>query len=316
MAVVGAGALGTSSSELLARAGVGRLRILDRDIVEESNLGRQALFTAEDARLGRPKAVALAEHLRAFNPEIEIEPRVVHLDHRNVHRCLDDVDLVLDGCDNFETRYLLNDHSVARGRPWIYGACVGARGLTAVILPGVTPCLRCLFPDPPPAGSTETCDQAGIIGPAATLIASLQAAEALKILVGDLEAVRRTLLSVELWPFRLVEVGGPSPEPVAGCPACGQREFPFLEGRSRSEQTVFCGRDSVQILPAGDRGGVDLQELEKRLAPTLTCRRNAFALRVELEAHALTVFDDGRALVSGTSDPALARALYDRYVGS
>lgn len=316
VAIVGCGALGAALAATMARAGTGRLRLVDRDIVEESNLGRQALYTPGDAAGHLPKAAALARHLAELNPGIAIEPRITDLNPATVRELLDGSDLVLDGTDNLETRYLLNDWAVATGTPWIYGACVGARGMTAVIVPGETPCLRCLFPDPPPPGSGETCDTAGIIGPAADLVAALQAAEALKILTGSSGAVRRTLLAVELWPFRLVELGGDAPAPDPACPACARKEFPHLEGAGRPRTLTYCGRNAVQVVPARDRTPPDLDAIRARLAPNFACRRTGYVLRVDVPGATLTIFDDGRALVSGTGDPDKARALYDRYVGS
>jgi adenylyltransferase/sulfurtransferase len=315
VAIVGCGALGTALAEMMCRAGVGHLRLIDRDVVEESNLGRQSLYTAADARDTLPKAAALRGHLLAFNPEVEIVAEVADLNASTAPRLLDGVELILDGSDNFDTRYLMNDYAVSHQIPWIYGACIASRGLSAVILPGETPCLRCLFPEPPPAGSAETCDTAGIIAPAATLIAALQAAEALKLLVGARSAVRRTLVSVELWPFRLVELGGKDPRPVPECVACQQRRFPYLEGLDRARTLTYCGRDAVQVVPGGGRSEVDLDALERRLAAHFRCRRNDFVLRVELEDRGLVIFADGRALITGTGDPAEARSLYDRYVG-
>ena len=315
VAIVGCGALGAALAEMMCRAGVGHLRLIDRDVVEESNLGRQALYTLEDARDTLPKAAALRRHLLAFNPEIEIAAEVADLNAATALGLLEGIELILDGCDNFDTRYLLNDYAVSRGIPWIYGACIASRGLSAVILPGETPCLRCLFPEPPPAGSAETCDTAGIIAPAATVIAALQAAEALKLLVEDRGAIRRSLVSVELWPFRVVELGGRDPHPVPDCPACQQRHFPYLEGADRARTLTYCGRDAVQVVPGGGRAEVDLDALERRLAAHFPCRRNDFVLRVELEDRGLVIFADGRALITGTGDPTEARSIYDRYVG-
>ncbi|MAG55962.1 MAG: thiamine biosynthesis protein ThiF [Planctomycetes bacterium] len=314
--LVGCGALGASLGEQMARAGVGRLRLIDRDVVEESNLGRQALYTAQDAADHLPKAAALAGHLEEFNPDITVEPRVSDLNASTIRDLLDGADLVLDGCDNFDTRYLLNDWCVSSGRPWVYGACVASRGLTAVIVPGQTPCLRCLFPEPPPAGAAETCDTSGIIAPAATVVAALQAAEAIKILTGNLEAVRPTLFSIELWPFRIFEFGGKDPSPRADCTCCGKREFVWLDTTDRARVLTYCGRDAVQVVPASRGRAFDLDAVERRLAPSFAVRRNAYVLKVEVPDHTLTVFDDGRALISGTGDADRARALYDQYVGS
>jgi len=316
VALVGCGALGASLAEQLVRVGVGRLVLVDRDVVEESNLGRQALYTAQDAADGLPKVVALAGHLRAFNPDIDVDPRVSDLNASTVREHLSGADLVLDGTDNFDTRYLLNDWCVSENVPWIYGACVASRGLTAVIVPGETPCLRCLFPEPPAAGSAETCDTSGIIAPAATMIASLQVAEALKILTGNGDAVRRTLFSIELWPFRVFEMGGEDPQPRPDCPCCGDRTFAWLDGTERTRALTYCGRDAVQVVPTGAARGFDLDAVETRLSASFACRRNDYVLKVEVPGYVLTVFDDGRALVSGTGDADEARSLYDRYVGS
>jgi adenylyltransferase/sulfurtransferase len=315
VAVVGAGALGAALAEQLVRSGVGFTRVIDRDVLEESNLGRQALYTAADVARKLPKAVALAEHLRAFNPDVAVDPRVSDLSAENADELLDDVDLVLDGADNFETRYLVNDHAVRAGRPWIYGACVASRGLSAVVLPGETPCLRCLYPEPPPPGTAETCETSGILAPAAHLVASLQVVEALKLLVGARDAVRRTWLSCELWPYRMVEFGGAAPRPDPQCPCCGRREFPFLEGGAQPRTIKYCGRDAVQVIPAR-RSALDLSALAARLSALGRVERNEFLLVLDVPPHVVTVFADGRALLKGVRDAAEARSLYDRYVGS
>ena len=316
VAIVGCGALGTTLAELLTRAGVGKLTLIDRDVVEPSNLGRQALFSERDARDLLPKAVALRQHLLEFRPEAEIESIPNHLDAALALDVLTGHDLILDGCDNYETRYLLNDVSLSLGIPWIYGACVGAQGLTQVILPGDTPCLRCLFPDPPPPGVGETCDTSGIIAPAASLVASLQAVEALKILVGDRAAVRERPLSVALWPFRIREVGEEHPRPRPDCEACAQGERPFLDGRGDSRVVVHCGREAVQVIPARRGGDFDLEAFRRALPKDLSATWNGHLLLVEVDGLRLSLFRDGRALILGTSDSGRARALYDRLVGS
>lgn len=314
--LVGCGALGASLAEMMVRSGTGHLLLVDRDIVDASNLGRQATYTTRDAELALPKAAALAEHLRSFNPEVSIEAHVADFDATTAPALLQGCDLVLDGSDNLETRYLLNDLCVRAGIPWIYGACVGATGMTAVVLPGETPCLRCLFPDPPPPGSLETCETAGIIAPAAALVASLQALEAIKILCGDRASVRRTLLRVELWPWRLVELGGANAAPRADCPACGLRKFEFAEGARAAKAAVLCGRNSVQLRAAGTAQDIDLHALATRLQQHYEVAHNGWVLRVRAEGLDLTLFDDGRALVSGTGDPLLARSVFDRVVGT
>jgi molybdopterin-synthase adenylyltransferase len=313
--VVGAGAVGAAVADQLARSGVGRLKIVDRDVLEESNLGRQALYTADDAGRRLPKAIALAARLRAINPEIAIEPVAADLGPANAAAILGGASVILDGTDNLETRYLLNDFAVREGVPWIYGGCVGSRGITAAILPGETACLRCIYPDPPGAGTLETCETAGIVAPAANLIASLEVVEALKILVGDRARVRRTWISVELWPFRMIEVGGTSSGPRPDCACCGTRSFPFLEARGAAVATALCGRDAVHVAPAR-ASRTDLDQLAARLERLGHVRRHEYVLVFSAGAHEITVFEDGRALVKGTSDPAAARSLYDRYVGS
>jgi adenylyltransferase/sulfurtransferase len=315
VAIVGAGAIGSVAAEQLARSGVGRIAIVDRDVVESSNLGRQASYTPEDAERRIPKAIALAGHLAAINPEIVIEPVVADLSANDVESILTPADLVLDGTDNLETRYLLNDFAVARGRAWIYGGCVGARGITAVVVPGRTPCLRCIYPDPPPRGTLETCETAGVIAPIANLVASLQVVEALKLLVGAEDAVRRTWIAVELWPFRLVEIGAADSRPRPDCPCCGRMTFPFLEDRGRPPAATLCGRDAVHVSPRRP-GRVDLDAVAKRLETLGAVRRLPYVLAFSAGAHDVTLFDDGRALVKGTSDPALARSIYDRFIGS
>ncbi len=316
VAIVGCGALGASLAEQASRVGFGGLLLIDRDVVEESNLGRQSLYTAQDAEEGLPKAAALSRHLKAFNPDLVVTASVSDLNGATVDGLLNGADLILDGTDNFETRYLLNDWCVSRGVPWIYGACVASRGLTAVIVPGETPCLRCLFPAPPPAGAAETCDTSGIIAPAATVIAALQMAEALKILAGARDDVRGTLFSIELWPFRVIELGGTNPQPRADCPCCAERRFDWLDETARTRTLTYCGRDAVQVVPPQKGRAFDLDAVERRLAESFLCRRNDYVLKVELTKHELTVFDDGRALVSGTADAEEARSIYDRYVGS
>jgi molybdopterin-synthase adenylyltransferase len=315
VAVVGAGALGAAACEQLARTGVGYLRVIDRDLVEESNLGRQATYTAEDAAKRLPKAVALAGHLRTFNPDVVVDPRVEDLSADGADDALADVDLVLDGTDNFETRYLVNDDAVKRGRPWLYAACVASRGMAATILPGETPCLRCLYPDPPPPGSSETCETSGILAPAAQIAASLQVVEAVKLLIGARDVLRRAWATFELWPFRLHEFGGDDPKPDPDCPCCARREFPFLEGASQPRTIKYCGRDAVQVIPAR-RTTLDLAALATRLSAAGSVERNEFLVALDAPPYVVTVFADGRALIKGVKEAAEARAVYDRYVGS
>ncbi len=310
--LVGCGALGTWIAEMLVRAGVGRLVIVDRDVVDSTNLNRQCLFTDEDARRREPKAGAARRALLAINPDVEVAARAEDFGPENAEDLAAGTDLLLDGTDNLETRYLLNDLAVKLGVPWIYGACVGARGMSAVILPGETPCLRCLFPEPLPPGAAETCDTAGIIAPAAALVAALEAAEALKLLTGDRAAVRRGLFTFDLWPFRAVSVLE-SAGRREDCPTCGRRSFEFLHASRASGTVTLCGRNAVQILPAR-KSAVDLPALAARLRGLGTVAVNEYLVTLEADGHVISVFGDGRGLVQGTGDPAAARAIFMRYV--
>ena len=313
VALVGCGALGTVQASLLVRAGVGHLRIIDRDFVEESNLQRQILFDEEDVRAILPKAVAAEKKLRATNSLVDVEGLVEDLNASSIGRLLTGFDLVLDATDNFDARFLLNDYCVKTATPWIYGACVGSYGLTFPILPGDTACLRCVFESAPPPGLSPTCDTAGVLGPIVGVVASLQAAEALKILSGRLERVSRRISVVDVWEGRQSQIDLPAREPA--CPCCGKREFPYLEGALGSDTATLCGRNAVQIRR---RDGVrlDLDEVARRLGPIGTVEKNRFLLRADIDAYRLTVFADGRAIVSGTTDAAVAKSLYSRYVGT
>jgi len=313
VALVGCGALGTVQASLLVRAGVGHLRIIDRDFVEESNLQRQILFDEEDVRAILPKAVAAEKKLRATNSLVEVEGLVEDLNASSIGRLLTGFDLVLDATDNFDARFLLNDYCVKTATPWIYGACVGSYGLTFPILPGDTACLRCVFESAPPPGLSPTCDTAGVLGPIVGVVASLQVAEALKILSGRRERVSRRISVVDVWEGRQSQIDLPAREPA--CPCCGKREFPYLEGALGSDTATLCGRNAVQIRR---RDGVtlDLDEVARRLGPIGTVEKNRFLLRADIDAYRLTVFADGRAIVSGTTDAAVAKSLYSRYVGT
>ncbi len=315
VAVVGCGALGSFSASMLARAGVGNLLILDRDFLEESNLQRQILFDQEDVRRLLPKAAAAAEHLRRINPAIQVEGKVVDVTWRNISAVAGEPDLIIDGTDNFETRFLLNDFAVQREIPWIYGACVGSYGISFTILPGRTPCLRCLIPSLPDAGSQQTCEQAGILAPAAGMIASLQVAEALKILTGNPDRISEDLVTIDVWENRHLRTRATRKEFPDGCRCCGEKRFSFLEGSEGAWEQSLCGRDSIQITPPIP-GCLDLVRLEKVLRPAGQVERNRFLLRLTLPKHVLVIFPDGRAIVSGTRDSSVARSLYTRYIGS
>jgi molybdopterin-synthase adenylyltransferase len=310
VAVVGCGATGSAVASLLARSGVGTIRIIDRDYVETSNLQRQTLFDESDARESLPKAVAAARRIGAFNSQIVVEPKVADVTPANVDGLLDGVGLILDGTDNFETRYLVNDYAVSKGIPWIYAAAVGSYGVTLNVLPGTTACLACVFPDSP-QGTFETCETAGILNSAVNLVASIEASEALKLLVGAVDRVRRTLISFDVWMNEQAEVRAAKPRP--GCRACGERDFVHLAGEGRPHITL-CGRNSVQIHER--HRPVDFGEMNERLRPHGTVRHNDFVLKFWHEPYEMTLFPDGRAIIKGTTDTGVARSLYARYVGS
>jgi adenylyltransferase/sulfurtransferase len=310
VAIVGCGATGSALSSLLARAGVGYLRIVDRDYVETSNLQRQVLFDESDAAESVPKAIAAARKIRSFNSEIAVEPHAADLTPENAEELLGGVDLVLDGTDNFETRYLINDCAVSKRRPWIYAAAVASYAVTMTVLPGETACLACIFPDSP-RGMVETCDTSGILNSAVNLVASIASTEALKLLVGAHDKLRRTLLSYDVWTNAYSEISTAAPR--AGCRACYDRNFVHLAGEGRPHITL-CGRNSVQIHER--KRPIDFEEVTRRLTPHGPVRHNEFVLKFWREPYEMTLFPDGRAIIKGTTDTAVARSLYARYVGS
>jgi adenylyltransferase/sulfurtransferase len=310
VALVGCGATGSALALLLARSGVGMLRIVDRDYVEPSNLQRQSLFDEDDARESLPKALAAARQIARFNSQVAVEPHVADLTPANAADLLGNVDLILDGTDNFETRYLINDYAVKNSVAWIYSAAVGSYAVTLNVLPGETACLACVFPDPP-HGMVETCETAGILNSAVNLVASLAATEAVKLLVGARSRMRRSLLSWDVWNNERAEVAALRPR--AGCRACGEKNFIHLAGEGRPHITL-CGRNSVQIHER--QRPVDFGEMQKRLEPHGTVRHNEFVLKFWHEPYEMTLFPDGRAIIKGTTDTAIARSLYARYVGS
>jgi molybdopterin/thiamine biosynthesis adenylyltransferase len=310
--LVGCGAIGAAAANLLVRAGLGRLRIIDRDFVEPSNLQRQVLFDEADARDALPKAVAAERKLRSINSSVAVEGLVADINPHNAEQLLAGFDLILDGTDNFETRFLVNDFAVKSGRPWIYAAAVASYGLTMTIRPGVGACLACLLASERKGqGLDETCDTVGILGPIVNLVASLQVAEAVKLLTGSEAALQGRLISSDVWSGRFQSVRvARNPD----CPVCARREFAHLAGQAHPHITL-CGRDSVQI---HERGRVlDLRLLKERLAPTVEdVRHNEFLLRFRVAPYEMTVFADGRAILKGTKDPAVARSLYARYIGA
>jgi molybdopterin/thiamine biosynthesis adenylyltransferase len=312
--LVGCGALGGVLAQSLVRAGVGELVLVDRDVVEETNLPRQVLFTDEDASRGELKVTAARAALARMGGPTRLEAHAQHLDADNIEDLAEGCDLLLDGTDNLGTRYLVNDYCVESGVPWIYGGVVGSGGLVLPVLPGEGPCLRCIFDEPPPAGSLPTCDTAGVILPAVGAIASMQAGLAMRILAGadDAEPLRPALLELDVWSGELRRL------PIsrqAACPCCGSREFPYLHEPLGRRATILCGRNTVQVRGSGREP--DLDALVSALAGLASdVRRAGPILRFRVDEYTVTVFHDGRALIEGTDDLERALALYDRYVGS
>jgi len=313
VALIGCGALGTVLANVLARAGVGFLRIVDRDYVEWSNLQRQLLFDEQDARDGAPKAAAAVEKLQRINSEIRYEAAIEDFGPENAARIVGDVDLALDGTDNLDTRYVLNDACVKLGKPWVYLAAVASYGILMPIVPGETACLRCIFPQPAEPGSVDTCDTAGVLGPMPGVVANLAAAEALKLLLGAHERLNRGLTWIDCW-FNSIQQT-PIETPVADCPCCQRRDFPFLERPAWKQAATLCGRDAVQVRPQLPVD-LDLPALAGRLTGVGAVRQGPHLVRLSVPPHELTIFRDGRAIVKGTSEIPVARSLYARYVGT
>ncbi len=315
--VVGCGALGSLIAESLVRAGVGLVRIVDRDFVELSNLQRQVLYDEQDVADQLPKAVAAANKLRRINSTIAIEPVVADVDHTNILELVRGTDVIVDGTDNFEIRFLINDASLETGVPWINGGCIGSHGQVMTIIPGETACLRCLMPDVPEPGTTETCDTAGVLMPAVNVVSSLQVVDALKLLAGRRELIEPVLTVLDVWDgtFRRLNVGDLRDR--SDCPACTQGERLWLRGERGAHTTVLCGRNAVQVSP-DNRAALSLEELAGKLASSGVVTRNPFLVRVALRNpdYEITVFRDGRAIIKGTEDITAARAVYARYIGT
>jgi molybdopterin-synthase adenylyltransferase len=309
--LVGCGAIGAAAANLLVRAGIGKLRILDRDFVEASNLQRQSLFNEADAREALPKAIAAERNLRGINSDVQVEGIVADLTSGNAEELLSGFPLILDGTDNFETRFLVNDFAVKTETPWIYAAAVASYGLSFTILPGQTACLACLMDTSLGSGLEETCDTIGVLGPIVNLIASLEVAEAMKILAGRESALHGRLFSCDVWTGRFQSI---HLERNAQCPVCVQRRFSYLSGHAQPHITM-CGRDSVQIHERSR--SLDLKALQHRLASAGSdAHQNGFLLRFRIPPYEMTVFSDGRAILKGTKDPAVARSLYAKYIGA
>lgn len=309
--MVGCGALGTVSANHLVRAGIGSLRIIDRDFVEMNNLHRQLLLDEEDARRRMPKAAAAVERLRQINSEVGLEAEIADLNHRNIEKLIDGATLVIDATDNMETRFLLNDACVKAGIPWVYGGAVAAEGIVMPILPGQTACLRCLMPEPPVPGVLPTCDRAGVLNTLTAIVASLQCSAALRMIIEGAPPPWQ-LLTFDVWEG---EFRGLNVSRREDCPACGIRRFEFLEGRAASSATSLCGRDMVQINPPEARR-ISLESLRDSLKGAGEVSFNGFLLSLKVDGRELIVFPDGRALVKGTSDVSEARGLYAKYVGA
>ncbi len=311
--IVGCGALGAAHAEMLARAGVGRLRIVDRDFVEMTNLQRQTLYSEEDALDRMPKAAAAKKRIAQINGEIEVDAIIADVNHSNIEALIKGCDLVMDGTDNFQVRYLLNDACVKHNTAWIYGAAVSSYGTTMTIRPGETPCLRCIFPEMPDAGSSPTCDTAGVIMPIIATVSATQVTEAIKFLVGDIDSLHGSLMQFDVWANdrQRIKLGPPDPD----CRTCGQREFEFLNAESSGVSSVLCGRNAVQVAPPVPTD-LDLDALSERIKYTAAVTQNEYLLRFNVGDNEITVFRDGRAIIKGTDDISAARSLYARFVGS
>lgn len=329
--IIGCGALGAMQAEMLARAGVGRLRLVDRDFVEESNLHRQIMFDERDAVERVPKAIAAAARISRINSETMVEPFVRDVNYTNIEQLIRDTDVILDGTDNFETRYLINDAAVRARKPWIYGAAVGAHGVQMTIRPTVTPCLRCIFPEMPTPGTSPTCDTAGVILPIIATVSSYQVTEALKILTGQNEKLHGALLQFDLWENRFSRLRIDRMNSGVNCRTCDDGIYDFLHQQSGQLVTALCGRNAIQISPPPkehtksdntfgqsdvDNHAIDLPELADQLRNVGEVSYNAYLLKFRVGEIEMTIFPDARCLIKGTEDPGVARSLYARYLGT
>jgi adenylyltransferase/sulfurtransferase len=311
--IVGCGALGSAHAEALCRAGVGSLRIVDRDFIEPSNLQRQTMFTESDAEKRLPKAVAAANHLREINSEVQIEPHVADVNYSNIEQLIDDCDVVVDGTDNFSTRYLINDACVKHETNWVYGAAVGSYGVTMTVRPHQTSCLRCVFEEAPPAASAPTCDTAGVIMPIISIVSAVQVAETLKLITGHFDELHNSLMQFDVWrnEWRSISLSAPHED----CPTCGLGQFQTLSPASVETAAVLCGRDAIQISPSQPTV-VNFSSLAERLRPAGDVKFNEYLLRFRTGPFELTVFQDARSIVRGTNEIATARSLYAKYIGN
>ena len=330
--ILGCGALGCVVADMLARAGVGHLVIIDRDYIEITNLQRQVLFDEADVRDAVPKAIAAKRRLGEINSAVKVTAIVDDINHTNIERFTAGADILVDGLDNFETRYLANDVAVKNALPYVYGAAVGTTGMAFAVLPHspgaawrgdedfATPCFRCLFEEAPPPGTSATCDTVGVIGPAVGIVANFEASETLKILTGNFSHVSRTLLNIDLWANELFSLKVSNARENGDCPCCKHRRFDFLDGKTGSNAASLCGRNAVQLRHRQDNDGIDFAGLEQRLSSQGTVTANEFMLRAQITDSGtrseITLFRDGRAIIKGTDEPATARSVYAKYIGA
>ncbi|HDQ00166.1 MAG TPA: thiazole biosynthesis adenylyltransferase ThiF [bacterium] len=313
--ILGCGGLGAASATILARAGIGHLKLVDRDFLELNNLQRQILYEEHDVKEGLPKVIAAQRQIERINSRVHVEPFVADVNRFNIEAFIEDVDLVIDAADNFETRFLLNDACVKHNRAWIYGAAIESYGLSMNIIPGKTACLRCVMDSIPQPGSVPTCETVGVLASIVCIIASIQCAEAMKILLDNKEAINRSLIHIDIWnnSFQSIDIAKESIQ--KNCPVCNQHWFEFLEGKQGSTFTNLCGRNAVQILPFKE-APLDLAKLAINLSELGIVRVNEFLIRFEIEGYELIIFPDSRAIVKGTTDAGIARSLYSKYVGN
>jgi molybdopterin/thiamine biosynthesis adenylyltransferase len=312
--LVGCGALGTVLANSLVRAGVGHLRLIDRDFIETNNLQRQILFDEADVAANLPKAEAAARKLRIINSGVTIEPIVTDVDRTNILDLVGDADVILDGSDNFEVRYVINDAAVKLGKPWVYGGCIGSHGQTMTILPGDTPCLRCVFEAAPAPGEAGTCETAGVLGPIVNIVASYQAAEAFKILAGRLDTINRDLVYMDVWENVNRRIKIANLKGKVDCPCCGRGKFEWLDGEHGAQTTSLCGRNAVQVSHR-IAGKLDFENMARELGVMGKVSFNKFLLKFDVDDYQFTVFPDGRAIIKGTADADKAKTLYAKYVG-
>jgi len=313
--ILGCGGLGSASTSILARAGVGYLKLIDRDFLELNNLQRQILYEEHDVKEGLPKPIAARNKIEYINSTIHVEPVIADVNRFNIEKFIKDVDLVIDASDNFETRFLLNEACVKHNRPWIYGAAIESYGLAMNIIPGKTACFRCIMDNIPQPGSTPTCETVGVLASIVCTIASIQCAEAIKILTGNTKNINRNLISIDVWQNSYETIDVTKENIQKNCPVCNQKKFDFLEGKQGSAFTTLCGRNAVQILPFKETK-INLAKLAIDLSGLGIVKANEYLIRFEIDSYELSIFPDGRTIVKGTTDTGIARGLYSKYVGN